>query len=38
MLGKHKVGKSYLKLNKFEDSDIATLKKLIMKAYINPVV
>lgn len=37
-LGKHKIGKSCLYLNKLEDAHIPTLKKLIMKAYKNPVV
>ena len=37
-LGKHKIGKSCLYLNKLEDVHIPTLKKLTMKAYKNPAI
>jgi hypothetical protein len=37
-LGKHKIGKSCLYLNKLEDVHIPTLKKLIKKAYRSPAM
>ena len=37
-LGKHKIGKSCLYLNKLEDAHLPTLKKLITKAYKNPSI
>ncbi|HUG19626.1 MAG TPA: DUF1801 domain-containing protein, partial [Planctomycetaceae bacterium] len=37
-LGKHKIGKSCLYLNKFEDAHLPTLKKLIQKAYKSPAI
>jgi hypothetical protein len=37
-LGKHKIGKSCLYLNKLEDAHLPTLKKLIMTAYKSPSV
>ena len=37
-LGKHKIGKSCLYLNKLEDAHIPTLKKLIKKAYKSPAI
>ena len=37
-LGKHKIGKSCLYLNKLEDVHIPTLKKLIKKAYKSPAI
>ena len=37
-LGKHRVGKSCLYLNKLEDAHLPTLKKLITKAYKNPSI
>ena len=37
-LGKHKIGKSCLYLNKLEDVHTPTLKKLIKKAYKSPVI
>ena len=37
-LGKHKIGKSCLYLKKLEDAHLATLKKLIMKAYKSPAI
>ena len=35
-LGKHKIGKSCLYINKLQDIHIPTLKKLIKKAYKSP--
>ncbi len=37
-LGKHKIGKSCLYLNKLEDVHLPTLKKLIKKAYKAPTI
>jgi len=37
-LGKHKIGKSCLYLNKLEDVHIPTLKKLIKKAFKSPAI
>jgi hypothetical protein len=37
-LGKHKIGKSCLYLNKFDDVHIPTLKKLIKKACKYPAI
>jgi len=37
-LGKHKIGKSCLYLNKLEDAHLPTLKKLITKAYKSPSI
>ena len=37
-LGKHKIGKSCLYLNKLEDVHLPTLKKLIKKAYKSPAI
>lgn len=37
-LGKHKIGKSCLYLNKLDDVHIPTLKKLIKKAYKYPAI
>ena len=37
-LGRHKIGKSCLYLNKLEDAHLPTLKKLITKAYKNPAI
>ncbi len=37
-LGKHKIGKSCLYLNKLEDAHIPTLKKLVKKAYKSPAI
>ncbi len=37
-LGKHKIGKSCLYLNKLEDVHLPTLKKLIKKAYKSPAM
>ena len=37
-LGKHKIGKSCLYLNKLEDVHMPTLKKLITKAYKSPAM
>lgn len=37
-LGKHKIGKSCLYLNKLADVHLPTLKKLIKKAYQNPAM
>ena len=37
-LGKHKIGKSCLYINKFEDVHVPTLKKLIKKAYKSPAI
>ena len=37
-LGKHKIGKSCLYLNKLDDVHIPTLKKLIKKAYKSPAI
>lgn len=36
-LGKHKIGKSCLYLNKLEDAHLPTLKKLIRLAYKSPM-
>ncbi len=37
-LGKHKIGKSCLYLNKLEDVHLPTLRKLIKKAYKSPAI
>lgn len=37
-LGKHKIGKSCLYLNRLEDAHLPSLKKLIAKAYKNPAI
>ena len=37
-LGKHKIGKSCLYLNKFDDVHIPTLKKSIKNAYTSPAI
>ena len=37
-LGKHKIGKSCLYLNRLEDAHLPTLKKLIKTAYKNPEI
>jgi hypothetical protein len=37
-LGKHKIGKSCLYINKFDDVHVPTLKTLIQKAYESPAV